>query len=731
MKAFISLFTMLLKDQIFKQLRKPDNFPKLPEVMLKLVKACSNSETSTRELTAIISADPGTASKLLGILRSGYVNFPGEINSIKTAVIYLGTDTIRNIAISSSAMHFFKIAKVLPEFDITTFWFNAYKCGLAARKLAEISDLAAPEEAFLAGLLHDMGRLVLIQNFPDTYKPLLTRHPGTDEAALLNREKEIFNTSTPEVSAWLFKKWALSPLLSDALLYVDAPADKVAKAFPLVKILFMAKKISRLDPSLKLDSPLKGDDIFSLPEKLLGQSIPCSQMEEIIFEAEKETLEMAEALGIERNNEMPKAPESSLASKIKDISLFYGTIQNLLSADTMENICHTIENGLKIIFNVSSVSFFLADTQKELLNGKCSKNNYHYKIIKKIALPLSDQSSIITRSLGEKRILSSLEKDPRPDLTISDSQLIRIMGNEGIMTLPMNTPGDFSGVILLGISEADHQLIFENLELVEMFSKQCALCIKNVQYKREQAEILQSEKIKALTTVTRQTVHEINNPLSIVSNYVKMLGMKLPDRHPAQNELNVINEEIHRIAGLLSSLSTFSEPVINEFEVVDMNKIITALLEIMKTSIFLPRGIEAKFKAENTLPLIKTDPGALKQVLINLLKNSAEALENGGNINVKTRFIPDSEKIIINQKNRKTGKVEIVVQDNGPGIDDAIKDKIFNPYVSTKTADNSGLGLSIVQHIVSLLNGTIHCRSQAEKGTAFTIVLPVSSSRNA
>jgi len=514
--------------------------------------------------------------------------------------------------------------------------------------------------------------------------------------------------------------------LCDALLYIDAPADRVAKALPIVKILFMAKKISRQDIRDK------GEEIFYLPEKLLFSDISSAQLEAIVPETEKETSEMAEALGIKPDNELPeKAPELSLASKIKDISLFYGTIQNLLSADTMEDICRTVENGLKIIFNVSSVCFFLADTEKKLLNGRCSKHNYHYKIIKKIALPLSDGSSIITRSLDEKKILSSLEKDPPLSLTISDSQLIRIMGNQGIMALPMTLLNDFSGVILLGISQADHQLIVENLELAEMFSKQCALCIKNIQHRKEQAEILHREKIKALTSVTRQTVHEINNPLSIVSNYVKMLAMKLPDRHPAQNELSVINEEIQRIAALLSTLSTFSEPGINEFERVDINKIITALVELMKQSIFLPRGIEAKFDRGNHLPLTKTDPKALKQVMINLLKNAAEALENGGNITVRTRFVPDSEKIIIHEKNRKTGKVEIVVQDNGPGIDDTIKDKVFDPYVSTKNADNSGIGLSIVQHIVSLLNGTIHCHSQAQKGTRFTILLPVSSARKA
>ena len=93
---------MALKN-VFEKLKQSNH---LSQMMLTLVKACGNDRSNSEELTRIISADPSLSSKLLQIISSPYVNLPKEVSTIKTAVVYLGLDTIRNIAISSSAMHF-------------------------------------------------------------------------------------------------------------------------------------------------------------------------------------------------------------------------------------------------------------------------------------------------------------------------------------------------------------------------------------------------------------------------------------------------------------------------------------------------------------------------------------------------------------------------------------------------------------------------------------------------
>jgi signal transduction histidine kinase len=236
--------------------------------------------------------------------------------------------------------------------------------------------------------------------------------------------------------------------------------------------------------------------------------------------------------------------------------------------------------------------------------------------------------------------------------------------------------------------------------------------------------------MEAYSTLTDKVIHEINNPIAIIKNYIETLGLKLPDKHPAQDELRVIGEEMNRVAGLLDGLRSFSRPKIGGFEPVDVNQLCQGILDVLKKSFLQVRQIQASMSIDPEVPLVKTDRNGLKQVFINLVKNAAEAMDNGGKIEVFTRFLSGSAKIMIDEKRRIPGSIEIKISDNGPGIDEKIKDRLFEPYTTTKKGQaNSGLGLSIVHSIVKELNGQIQCTSQPGKGTCFTITLPVMSSK--
>jgi signal transduction histidine kinase len=230
--------------------------------------------------------------------------------------------------------------------------------------------------------------------------------------------------------------------------------------------------------------------------------------------------------------------------------------------------------------------------------------------------------------------------------------------------------------------------------------------------------------------LTDKVIHEINNPVAITKNYIETLKLKLPDKHPVQDDLCVISQEMSRVAGLLDKMRSFAKPKIGGFESVDVNKLCKSILDILKKSILLPKQINASISIDPEIPMIKTDSDGIKQVFINLVKNAAEALDIGGKIDVTTRFLPESAKILIDEKRRIPGSIEIVISDNGPGISQEVKETLFEPYTTTKIGgSNSGLGLSIVHSIVKELNGKIVCNTNQGRGTSFVITLPVSSSK--
>lgn len=707
----------MVKNNIFETIKQSRNIPQLPQVMLRLVKACSSEKTSIDELTQIISADPSLTSRLIQIISSPYINLPKEVNSIKTAVVYLGIDTIRNIAISTSAMRFFSVSKLLPEFDLAEFWYHSYKCGVIARQIARENDLSNPDEFFLAGLLHDIGRLILIQNFPDDYKQILKEN--TQEELILAAEMNIFGTDTPQVSAWLFDLWNLNPLIADAVLYINEGFDQVEGALSHVKELYISNILAQPDALGKID--------FIIPLT----DIPQSRLEQIAIEAENEVSEMAKSMGINMDDIADEHTETSLTAEIKNFSLFYGTLQNFLKARDVDSVLTAAQNGLKIIFNIQRVFYFLFEEKKNILTGLCAASDKSHKIIKSIALPMANTSSLLVKCVKEQRVQNTLEVDPDHKFSISDIQITRLIKAEGLYCIPIYSSEATFGVMVLGVDKEKAKILGDNRGLVDLFSKQMGVCIQGIRFHSEYAQELHEKKMEAYSTLTDKVIHEVNNPLAIIKNYIETLRLKLPDRHPAQDEIVVIGEEMNRVSELLDRLKSFSSPRIGGFESMDINQLCQSILEILKKSILLPRQIEIITSMDPETPHIKTDRNGIKQILINLVKNAAEAMEAGGKIWVSTKFLPESAKIMIDEKKRIPGNVEIIVADNGPGIDESIRKTLFDPYVTTKKeGSNSGLGLSIVHSIVRDLNGIIRCESKPGKGTRFIVTLPVSSSKS-
>ena len=703
---------MALKN-VFEKLKQSHHLPQLPQVMLKLVQACGNDRADIDELTRIISTDPSLTSKLLQIIGSPYVNLPKGVNNIKTAVVYLGLDTIRNMAISSSAMHFFSLSGKLPEFDIIPFWYHSYKCGIIARKMALENNFLDPEEFFLAGLLHDIGRLTLMQTFPKQYQDLLKT--AVCEQEMTDGEMDLFGADTPQVSAWLFSRWNLNPLTSDAVLFINEPIDKIGQELGHVKTVYLANILAGPEPLEEISILLPLTDI---PENRLGQ---------ILSEAEEEVAEMVNSLGIKLKPSRDREVEQAIALEMKDLSLFHGTLQNLLAAKDIPDVLEIVQKGLNIVFNVPRVFFFLLDREKKMLTGDCNPADKNYKIVRRIALPMSNRTSMLVKSLIKGTIQTRFQSSMDSQGVISDTQIIRLLETQGGYCIPIASRGKGIGVMVLGVDPDLAKNLNRNKGLLTLFSKQAGMCIQNILFHKEYAADMNDKKMEAYATLTDKVIHEINNPISIVKNYLETLSLKLPDKHPAQEELSVVGEEILRVSTLIEGLSSFSKPKIGGFEFIDINRLCTRILEVLKKSILLPRQIQADLQIDPAIPEIKTDGNGLKQVLINLVKNAAEAMESGGKIHIQTRFLQGSAKILIDEKKQLPGSIEIRIKDNGPGIASGIKERLFEPYNSSKNGKNSGLGLAIVHSIVKELGGRITCDSKQGIGTCFCVYLPVAA----
>jgi signal transduction histidine kinase len=213
---------------------------------------------------------------------------------------------------------------------------------------------------------------------------------------------------------------------------------------------------------------------------------------------------------------------------------------------------------------------------------------------------------------------------------------------------------------------------------------------------------------------SRRVVHEVNNPLSIIKNYLSVLDSKLARQEPVAGELSILNEEIDRVGQLIGSLADL-KPIESGPRPTDVGKVVDDVLRLFRSSGFVPAAVEIHAQMHEEASRIEGDADVLKQILVNLVKNAVEALGGtGGRVEILNRGHVNRERQLF---------LELVVSDNGPGLSREVLSNLFSPVKSTKDGAHHGLGLSIVHSLVKKLGGHIACRS-GRTGTAFEILLP-------
>ncbi len=231
---------------------------------------------------------------------------------------------------------------------------------------------------------------------------------------------------------------------------------------------------------------------------------------------------------------------------------------------------------------------------------------------------------------------------------------------------------------------------------------------------QEQTEkkLVQSEKLASLGRLASGIAHEINNPLTGILTYSSIL---LEDLRGSdfEEDLLVIVRETYRCRDIVKGILEFARETKLEKQMANINTIITNLMTILKKHVNF-HNIHFNLKLGSDLPDIYLDTIQIESVLNNLAVNAADAMPDGGDINITTSF---------DEKNRK---VVVVFEDTGTGIPEDVIEKIFDPFFSTKeTGKGTGLGLAVSYSIIEQHRGTIEVRSAPGKGTVFTIRFPV------
>jgi signal transduction histidine kinase len=233
------------------------------------------------------------------------------------------------------------------------------------------------------------------------------------------------------------------------------------------------------------------------------------------------------------------------------------------------------------------------------------------------------------------------------------------------------------------------------------------------------AIIERQEKLASLGVLATGIAHEIRNPLTAIKVRLFTLKASHATGSSEREDLEVIRDEIDRLERIVRDFLQFARPAEPELKVLPVEKLLRAAHDLLQSPL-AEKGIELKLELE-TNDLISVDPDKLKQVLINFIQNGADSMEAGGVVMLRSRA---DEQML---KGKLTHVVVIEIADRGKGIPPEVQKRLFDPFFTTKEK-GTGLGLPIAARIVEKHGGVIQYRTQPNRGTTFSIVLPAAAS---
>jgi HD-like signal output (HDOD) protein/nitrogen-specific signal transduction histidine kinase len=692
--------------------------PSPPQLLLRLLQMVDDERTTMGELATLVEQDPGLATRILSVANSPALTRGSELRSLEGCLVALGTRLVRSIATCLSIQSLFDRRAGTPVTDLSRFWSHSLLVAEISRGLASATGYPHPEEAYLGGLLHDIGELILLSALGEPYAQLLAS--CSDENALPPIETAQFGVHHGEIGTWLTEQWHLDSMFADGILFHHASPEQIVTATALPQLVWLAHALAaseEISPELDL-----------LQQKLF--TMAGSQNLTLLREqAEARTRLIAEALdlhGLEKVSnirvweKLKFAPhqksreddaEAELSAMIGGMALLQPLQQDLFTLESDAEVLLSLRESARILFDLNRVAFLLCTSPDGTLSG--ASIGGQPAVFRQVDIPLAENHSLLSNAALQRTICSSFDDKETSPMSLIDIQLARAFATPGLLCIPMIARNRVTGVMVCGLSQSQHARLARRLPWLLNFGRIAAISLETINEARSYRQQAEQEASSRFTRQARRIVHEAGNPLGIIKSYLMILDRKLPEETGVRQELEILTEEIDRVASIVGRMSEIpvEQPISHDHDVGDL---VTELLLLYREPLFQEKGIrvETSQPAEPLRVLCERD--SLKQILLNLWKNASEALSSGQQIRISL-----TDHVVHNGNTY----IQVRMDDNGPGMSESAMRSIHHAPDVPSTGKR-GIGLSIVGELASRQGIPITCRSQAGKGTSIALLLP-------
>lgn len=693
--------------------------PSPPQILLRLLQMVDDDGTTMAELASLVEQDPGLCTRVLTAANSSALRRGNPLRSIESCLLALGTRLVRSIATCLSVQSLFDERTATRAVDLSGFWTHSLLVAELSRSLAVATRYQQPDEAYLAGLLHDVGELILLSALGEPYLKLLATCP--DESALSEMEKERFGVDHGEIGTWLADQWHLDSSFADGILFHHQPAEQMLTGTHLTQVVWLAH-------ALACDDEVS-EELGQLAEQMFGNA-SSSLLSTLRAQAAQRMCMLAEALGMTlqerqtggRSTSLPRVlgmdprsvpdTHSQIAHIIGNQALMQPLQEDLFALDSAAEVFSGLRASARILFDLNHLAFLLCDPLDGRLTGQGIAEQA--PVFSQVSILPEEQRSLAAAAALSKQIRSSYDRDPPAAKSLMDLQFARAFASNGLLCIPMIGRGGAVGVMVAGLSAGQFARLGRRLPGLANFGRIAGSSLESWRAAQDVRAQIEDAVAERFTRQARHIVHEAGNPLTIIKSYLRILSAKLPQAAEVRHELNILNEEIERVAGIVRRMRDTPEVQADE-HTVDLGKLLRELLLLYREVLFDSRGIVVETLLPAQTVRIACDRNSLKQILLNLWKNASEALSRGQRCRIS---LTDD----IQHQGRHFA--ELKIEDNGPGISEEAMRPLHHP-ADVRSRGSRGIGLSIVGALAQRLGIPVICRSKPGFGTMIALLLPI------
>ncbi|UCD29825.1 MAG: HDOD domain-containing protein [Planctomycetota bacterium] len=724
-----------------------ESLPVLPLIAAQLVELDIGNGSAVREIIQLIESDHGLSSRILSAVRRSNAGMTAD--TIERAVDTLGVGAVRNLALA------FQILDLLvgfpggmsSGFDIYGFWRHNLAVGCAARLLAELRPgtstadhrpAPVPEDAFLCGLLHDVGKAALDRCFPKSYDRVVVKTEA-EHGNIADVEREVFGIDHALAGRKLAMHWKLSGMIGECIwLHHHVPATTPrCIAYPQhVHLIELADRIVRhmaigYSGNYAVDEPLSNvadaaGFSFQLIEKVMSMLPYVVESRAEMMGLNQLTSQEIHHEALARTNVELMRINASLTQNNRALHQRSRCLESLQALNksmpdnaTHEDVCRAALEAVELMLSDREVAVFGCSLGRSIVvvvSSGQGEEPARRKILP--ASSVGDLGQLSDRS-GAWLRMSCLPSAMRDHLNT-------LFSNPPSWCWPILHERRFLGaIVLVGDmpSEADELLVaLSNMLGIWLNAAESRWLAQrltdefteiNRRLLASQDEIAQMRSLAMVGHLAGGAAHELNNPLSVISGRAQMLdgeGMDEDVRRLAK----VIAEHAHRASTIVSELMDFakpSEPKPTEWSLAEL------LGEVRQG--WLAKNIlrEEQFRLQisDGVDKVWADAIQIRMLFDEVVRNAVEAMEN-----------VTSKLLIVNcQVNLADGKIMVRIKDNGCGMSPEVLDRAMTPFFSYRPAGRGrGLGLSRAWRYAEINGGKIRLTSKLNEGTVVLVELP-------